>query len=82
MQSYYARFAMAISLLAIITISVSGFCPAQKDLLCGYRCDSNSCVDDIFSSDDDVCRLDFTQSPVTCEDVEDDDDCCGSGPGM
>ena len=70
----------ALLLLGSVTVTAD-FCQEQPDIMCGYRCSSNSCINDSISRPDDGCWLDYSNIPVMCS-WDPEHSCCGSGPGL
>ncbi len=62
----------------IIAIAAGAFpCRGdQRDFLCGYRCESHVCIQDIFAAPDDVCM----PIPGGCIGAY-QHECCGIVPG-
>lgn len=71
---------VALALLIFPSLDTRGICPETSDVLCGYRCSSNSCVSDTFTDPTWACWLDFGTVPVSCGGGH--VQCCASGPGL
>lgn len=77
MKRYLSAVAFT-AVLAAVPIFTGGICEEQSDVFCGHRCESNSCVKDAQAQPDTACWLDYTTSPVSCDDEDNAAECSSS----